>query len=644
MLEKEKRKPTRISRISPLSDTIKYEPRWHLSINRTEAHEILFCVLFYTMQSYHVQQYRIYQILSDIQKWEIVIPEIQRPFVWDSTKVRNLMDSLYRWYPIGYIVAWKNPNVRLKDGTISQWKSVLIDWQQRITALRAAILWEQIVDKDYRKKRIIIAFNPLEERFETMTPAIEKDIKWIKDISLILSNQSINLFSIIDEYCLLNPDIERTMIQARIQKLLEIQQTEIWYILLDSDLDIETVTDIFIRINSAWVVLDQADFAMSKIASSGDFGVNLRKCIDYFCHLAREPKFFDQIREVDVEFRSTEYFQKISWLKDETDDLYNPDYSDILRVAFTKEFGRWKMSELVSLLSWRNFETRTNEQEIIEKSFAILQKWILSFVNETNFKRFIMILRSAGFIDSSMISSQNVINFAYILYLKLRDLGEDPHSIEKYVKKWFVLSILTWRYSGSPESKFDFDIKRITADWIKNHLESVEVSELSSGFWEFGLVKELDKAIISSPYLNVFWASQIFFGDKGFLSKDISVWNMIAHRGDIHHLFPKEYLRQKYDSRWDYNQIANFVYLQQEINIKIGKKAPNNYFSEILSQCNDGEVKYWWITDMCTLSMNLEQNCIPESIFEMTLDNYPQFLEERRKLMAQKIEKYYKAL
>lgn len=596
------------------------------------------------MQSYHVQQYRIYQILSDVQKWEIVIPEIQRPFVWDSTKVRNLMDSLYRGYPIGYIVAWKNPNVRLKDGTISQWKSVLIDGQQRITALRAAILGEQIVDKDYRKKRIIIAFNPIEERFETVTPAIEKDVKWMKDISIILSNQSTNLFSLIDNYCLLNPDIDRSLIQTRIQKLLEIQQTEIGYILLNSELDIETVTDIFIRINSAWVVLDQADFAMSKIASSGDFGVNLRKCIDYFCHLAKEPKFFDQIREVDEEFRNTEYFQKISWLKDENDDLYDPDYSDILRVAFTKEFERGKMSELVSLLSGRNFETRTNEQEIIEKSFITLQKWVLSFVNETNFKRFIMIIRSAWFIDTSMIGSQNVINFAYILYLKLRDMWEDPHNIETYVKRWFVLSILTGRYSGSPESRFDFDIKRIASDGIKKHIESVEISELSSWFWEFGLVKELDKAIISSPFLNVFWAAQIFFTDKWFLSKDITVWNMISHRWDIHHIFPKEYLRQKYDSRGDYNQIANFVYLQQEINIKIGKKAPNQYFQEILNQCMGGEVKYWWISDMDSLRTNLEENCIPESIFDMTIDHYPEFLEQRRKLIARKIEKYYKSL
>lgn len=595
------------------------------------------------MQSYHVQQYKIYQILSDIQKGEIVIPEIQRPFIWDSTKVRNLMDSLYRWYPIGYIIAWKNPNVRLKDGTISKWKSVLIDGQQRITALRAAILWEQIVDKDYRKKRIVIAFHPMEEKFETLTPAIEKNTEWFPDISKILRNDS-SLFDAEDQYCELNPHIDRRVVREKLKKLSSIQEIELGYILLDAELDIETVTDIFIRINSAWVVLDQADFAMSKIASSGDFWVNLRKCIDYFCHLAREPKFFDQIREVDEEFRNTEYFPKIAWLKDEADDLYDPDYSDILRVSFTKEFERGKMSELVSLLSGRNFETRTNEQEIVEQSFQTLQKWVLSFVNETNFKRFIMILRSAGFIESSMIGSQNVINFAYILYLKLRDTGEEPHNIEKYVKRWFVLSLLTGRYSGSPESKFDLDIKRIAHEGIKSHLEGIEVSELSAWFWEFGLVKDLDKAIISSPHLNVFWAAQIFFGDKWFLSKDITVWNMIAHRGDIHHLFPKEYLKQKYDSRGDYNQIANFVYLQQEINIKIGKKSPNDYFTQILEQCNSWEVKYGGITDMESLKANLAQNCIPESIFRMTLDDYPAFLEERRKLMAKKIEAYYNAL
>jgi hypothetical protein len=186
---------------------------------------------------------------------------------------------------------------------------------------------------------------------------------------------------------------------------------------------------------------------MSKIASHSDFGVNLRKFIDYFCHLSREPKFFETLKEVDHEFVATDYFKQISWLKDENDDLYDPDYSDVVRVSFTKEFERGKLSELVSLLSGRNFETRMFEQEIMDQSYQRLEKGIYEFTNETNFKRFIMIIKSAGFTISDLIRSQNVLNFAYIIYLKLRETKEDPGKIERLVARWLVMSILTGRYS-----------------------------------------------------------------------------------------------------------------------------------------------------------------------------------------------------
>ena len=160
---------------------------------------------------------------------------------------------------------------------------------------------------------------------------------------------------------------------------------------------------------------------MSKIASYGDFGVNLRKLIDYFCHLAVDQSFLKKIKENDPEFRQTSYFNKIAWLKNETDNLYNPSYGDMIRVIFTKEFERGKLSDLVSLLSGRNFETKTYELEIQENTFKRLEKSLLEFVNETNFKRFIMIIKSAGFISSDLITSKMALNFAYIIYLKLRE-------------------------------------------------------------------------------------------------------------------------------------------------------------------------------------------------------------------------------
>ena len=147
------------------------------------------------MQKYQVNQQLIENILSSVKLGEIAIPEIQRPFVWDSSKVRDLMDSLYQGFPVGYVIAWKNPNIRLKDGSLSEGKKILIDWQQRVTALTAAILGEYVIDKTYRRIKIKISFNPLTERFEVQNPAILKDKTWLPDISEAI-NGRIDLFEI----------------------------------------------------------------------------------------------------------------------------------------------------------------------------------------------------------------------------------------------------------------------------------------------------------------------------------------------------------------------------------------------------------------------------------------------------------------
>jgi len=595
------------------------------------------------IQKYSVNQQSVSVLLAWVQSGEIAIPEIQRPFVWDASKVRDLMDSLYQGFPIGYVIAWQNPNVRLKDGSLAKGKKIMIDGQQRITALRAALLGEYVINKNYDKVQIKIAFNPKEERFEVQNPAIKKDKYWIPDISEVINSSS--LLKILKKYSEANPDVDEDHIEKALSILLDIPKKQIGIIDLASELDIETVTEIFIRINSQGVVLSQADFAMSKIAANESYGGNqLRKAIDYFCNLATAPEFYEHIRDKDKEFTKTEYFKKMAWLKDEKEDLYDPSYNDLLRVAFTKEFNRGKISDLVSLLSGRNFETRTFEESIAADSFERLKKSVLHFMSETEFKRFIMIIRSAGFIIPEMIRSQNALNFAYIIYLKLREQGIKPAAIERQVTRWFVYSILTGRYSASPESTMDFDIRQIAIKPFDAFLEDQEQSQLSDAFWDFGLVQSMDTSVASSPYFNVFLASQVKANDKGFLSRDITVANLILFRGDIHHIFPRNYLKKEGHTRGSFNQIANYVYMQQEINIKVGTKAPEVYFGEIIKQCNGGAKYYGGIDTMKELKENLKTHCIPETIFEMNVAHYDDFLQERRKLMAAKIKEYYFSL
>lgn len=158
------------------------------------------------MQKYSVNQHLIETLLSWVKSGEIAIPEIQRPFVWDSSKVRDLMDSLYQGYPIGYVIAWRNPNVRLKDGSLSEGKKILIDGQQRVTALTAAILGDYVVSKTYQRVKIKIAFNPIFEKFEVQNPAILKDKTWFPDISEAI-NGSVGILKLVRRYLELNPDV-----------------------------------------------------------------------------------------------------------------------------------------------------------------------------------------------------------------------------------------------------------------------------------------------------------------------------------------------------------------------------------------------------------------------------------------------------
>ncbi|PDS23399.1 GmrSD restriction endonuclease domain-containing protein [Flavobacterium branchiophilum] len=596
------------------------------------------------MQKYSVNQHLIETVMSWVISGEIAIPEIQRPFVWDSSKVRDLMDSLYQGYPIGYVIAWKNPNVRLKDGTLSEGKKVLIDGQQRITALTAAILGQYVINKNYQRVKIKIAFHPINERFEVQNPAINKDKTWLPDISEILNGNS-SVLKIIRNYLVLNPDTDEELIENTITKLVNIPKKQIGLIELASDLDIETVTEIFIRINSKGVVLSQADFAMSKIASNTEYkGDELRKAIDYFCHLAIAPDFYKHIVDNDIEFSKTTFFQKMQWLKTENEDLYNPDYNDLIRVAFTTQFNRGRLSDLVSLLSGRNFETRTYEDSIAEKSFDLLKKGVYNFINETNFKRFLMIVKSAGFISPKLIRSQNALNFAYIVYLKLKDLNVNAIVIESYVRRWLVFSILTGRYSGSPESTFDFDIKQIAQKPFDVYLKEKEDGELSDAFWNASLPQSLDTSVASSPYFHVFLASQVKANDKGFLSKDVTVGDLISLRGDIHHLFPKDFLKKNGLDRSKYNQIANYVYMQSEINIKVGNKPPKDYFKIIVDQINNENQQVSGIATENELLDNLKMNCVPEQILKMDYIDYNEFLTMRRKLIANKIKNYYFSL
>lgn len=255
-----------------------------------------------------------------------------------------------------------------------------------------------------------------------------------------------------------------------------------------------------------------------------------------------------------------------------------------------------------------------------------------------------MILRSAGFVTSSLIFSQNAINFAYILYLRGRSEKIDADILERLVRKWYAMSLLSGRYSGSPESQFDFDIRQVASQGLAAYVDIVLVNELPDSFWNGILPQFFATSSVKSPYFLCYQAAQVKLGDRGFLSRDITASDLLLNRADVHHIYPRQHLKSLNHTSTSYNQIANYVIAQSEINIAIGAKAPVVYFAELRAQVSGGVKKYGGIVALDDLLINLRMNCIPESMLDGEVKGYEAFLEDRRKLMASKIKTWFKSL
>ena len=602
-----------------------------------------------TGEKFNLMQYSVHAILGLIEAEDFVIPEIQRPFVWKRSQVRDLIDSLYNGYPTGYIITWKNPDVKTKDGGKANGKKVLIDGQQRVTALMAAISGKEVLDDDFNKERIKIAFNPLAEdetkRFAVQDASHLKDKKWIPDIS-VLFTAGFKQRAFENEYANDNPGVDLDELSETLSRLKGIANRQIGVIELDASLEIDEVTEIFIRINSKGTALSQSDFVMSKMAADTDHnGSLMRKTVDYFCHLAVKPDFYSQMIK-DQDFQDSKYAAKIKWLANDYDDIYDPNFGDMLRVSFMHQFRRGKLADLVSLLSGRDFITKEYRDDIIDDSYQKLDRGIMNFINQYHFSQFVMAIKGAGFVSSKQLNSQMTLDFAYTLYLLLLDDPEIPNAqIKRYVQKWFVLSTLTSRYIGSPESQMDRDMRSIGEKGFLKLLSEVEASALSETFWTVTLPQNLETSSVNSPAFNTFLAAQINQNCNSMLMNGTKIADLITISGDVHHIFPKNYLQKNgIKSKTKYNQVANYIYLDTQVNKAISDEAPVVYFAKVKEQCQTKNVVFGNIMSDTLLKTNLAENCIPNNVDQMTFENYDEFLQRRRMLMADMIHQYYMEL
>lgn len=566
--------------------------------------------------------YPISTLLGQVELGQIGLPELQRPFVWDRAQVRDLMDSLYRGYPAGHFLMWQaSADVGAipigADGKQTAPSTLVVDGQQRLTSLHAVFKGAPVYNDKFERVRITISFNPIRERFEVSNSATQNDPEWIDDVSPLL-NGEVDSFDAISNY-LAALEIERELSEEQrrraknsIQRLFSLPGYSFTAIQLSFDVPIDEVAEIFVRVNSKGTQLDQADFIMTLMSVHWDKG---RKELDEFCRTARVP---------------TTAGGPFNW-------FIEPQPDQLLRVAVGLGHRRARLKYAYELLRGKNLETNeVSEQNRIE-NFEKLKHAQAQVLDTTHFTEYLKALQEAGFRSGKMITSKNTIVYSYLVFL----IGRTDHSLDyktlrSAVARWFMMCVLTSRYTGSPESQVEKDIRRFaeaeSGEQFIATIDQIIAANLTQDFWEVTLPDLLSWSGGYIPSMFAYFASLNLLGAKVLFSS-MTVHELLdpANAGkkqaiERHHLFPKAYLEtQNIKGTARTNKVANYALLEWPDNIKISDQPPADYFpamfAERVTPADAAKARFW--------------HALPEG---WELMPYDEFLLERQKLIAKVIK------
>lgn len=573
-------------------------------------------------------KYNLNTLIQNIDIGTIALPEIQRPFVWKDRKVRELFDSLYKGYPIGYFLFWETTNSgtikNIGVGKKQKYANLLIvDGQQRLTSLYAVIKGKEVIRENYETERIIISFNPLDETFVNPSAATRRSSRYFQDISEIWKENS-NTFKIVNDFISnLKKNMEVTeemesKIQNSFMRLKNLENFPFSVLELSQVMDEEQVADVFVRINSEGEKLNQADFILTLMSVFWDQG---RVDLEDFSKEAKTP--------------STSGASPFNY-------IIRPSPDQMLRVVVGLAFKRARLKYIYSILRGKDLDTGEFDEQRRKNQFEKLKTSQAEVLNIQHWHEFLKAINQAGYLNGSYVSSVNNLLYSYVFFLIGRvDFGMDYYDLRQIISKWFFMCAITGRYTGSPESKMERDL----ADFRKvkdghelvRYLNEIIDSQLTNDFWEMTLPLDLASSSSRSPSLFGYYAALDILDAKGLFSRlkvsDLLRSGLKANKSPLerHHIFPKAWLQNNgFSDKREYNQIANFALVEWSDNIKISDKPPREYFPLYRDRLDREEME-----KMCFW------HALPDNWEQM---KYEEFLDKRRPLIARVIKKSFEEL
>lgn len=572
--------------------------------------------------------YTLRYLVTDIEAGRIALPDIQRPFVWSSAKARDLLDSMYRGYPIGTLMLWETGTDegtrKIGEGEVGTPRLLIVDGQQRLTSLYAVLTGQQVLTKTFEQRRIRIGFRPSDETFEVTDAAIERDPEFIADITSLWTDgyrptarRFLKGLSEIRDGGL--PEDEEDLLEDRINRVHDLEQFRFQVIELHKTADEEQVAEIFVRINSDGVQLNQADFILTLMSVHWEKG---RRELEAFSRAAVDPTVVGPSPR---------------------NPYIEPSPDQMLRAGVALAFRRARLQHVYNILRGKDLETGAVSAERRNAQFQALSGAQERALDLTNWHEYLKCVYSAGYRSSRMITSENALLFTYALWLIGRiDFGLDLASLRPVISRWFFMAHTTGRYTTSPESALESDLGRIAdlpagdGQAFSTELDRIVTANFTNDYWDITLPNKLDNSSSRSPALFAYLAALNLL-DADVLFSEIKVSHLLdpsttAPRGmERHHLFPKKHLASLgITNTRQTNATANMAFLDWSENQSISGSAPQDYWATMSSRVSADRLK-----------RQVQLHALPVGWEQL---DYVTFLERRRTMIAKVVRDGFSTL
>lgn len=576
-------------------------------------------------------QFTLRHLVDNISRGDIALPELQRPFVWSNSKVRDLFDSMYRGFPVGYLLFWETGaevgarqiGVDGKEARVARW--LVVDGQQRLTSLYSVLTGRSVVREDYTESRVRLAFRPHDGHFSVTDAAVERNPEFLSDVSELWTDYRSTVMTYFDRLESARGDLEsinRNALEDAFDRVRDLQNYPFNVVELDSSVEEEQVADVFVRINSEGVSLNQADFILTLMSVFWEKG---RRQLEDFARACKVP--------------SLSGASPFNW-------YLAPQPDQLLRVSIALAFRRAVLKHAYSVLRGKDLESGSTSVDRRGQQFDRLQQAQEKVLDLTNWHEFIRCLERAGYRGAKMISSQNVILYTYAIWLIGRvDYGVPLDQLREAIARWFFMAHTTSRYSGSFESMFERDLATLAGvstsdrDGFVAALNRIVDDTLTTDFWAITLPNELATSAARSPALFAYIAALNILDADALLAtgkiRERLDPAVVARKGiERHHLFPKAFLRDRLgmkDAR-QINQIANMAFVEWNDNIAISDKPPSEYWPQQLSSKPHLTAR---------ISKQVQHHALPEGWTDLP---FSEFLARRRRLMAEVVHEAFALL